>query len=149
MNAMKKTLTTAGILAAIILGGCIGQPVGEYPILTDLFGGNLSVEGEPVLNRTVTLIFSVKPLMDMNNTKMRITLSDCIEHHDGTLEWDGGMKKGEDVIWTNIIKNVCEGEVELRAQIGSFDESGRLSQYRGYHVFLHSTQKGAFVTSKP
>jgi len=147
----QKYFLVLAILGIITVSGCLQKDYvqsnksGMYKTI-DSFQGNFSIYGTPLLNQNVDLIFSVNPIEDMPNSKIKLFLPEAVSIVNGSDEWTGNMKKGENTQLSTTLKVTTPGEWEIRAYVESVLPSG-YKEYRSYYRCFKTYETSAQVTT--
>jgi len=142
--AKGEYLVLVVVFAGVICEGCIQQEEESEPgvVLEDYFRGDFAVTGEPILNQEVEILFTVKPVLEAPNTSIDFYLQEGIELVQGSLHWEGDIKKDEVVEIAIIVKPVQEGQLEICAYVESVFSRQHKEHYPYFLVFLTSKDSG-------
>ena len=138
------------LLALSACAGCIQQKEGAETAvaLEDYFRGDFAVTGEPILNQEVEVIFSVKPITESLETKIRIHLPEGIELTQGALSWEGDLKEDEVVQIKITVRPIREGQWEIWSYVeGLLD--GQADKSLTYYLYLLTSADSGQVSRTP
>ncbi len=135
VEKMNKVIAVAFLLVLVSVG-CITP---ESRARMNIFHGNFSVVGEPILNQEIELTYFVEPEIDVPNASMRIDLPDGIELIEGDLTWTGAIQKGERVEMKLRLKVVELGEWQIVAVSYYMSGQGKFSHSEGYFIYFTSS----------
>ena len=89
---------------------------GSAPIREDFYRGEFSVAGTPKLNQPVEVTFTVNPVMDMPDSRIKLSTSrEGVEIIGGNVEWNGDFKKDQEVRLTIRVRAIQIGESYISA----------------------------------
>jgi hypothetical protein len=141
-----------GFLILMLVIGCAGciqqkSESGTSPYMDDYFRGDISVKGEPVLNKEVEVIFTVNPVADCFDTEMWIHLPKEVELIQGDTYWEGNLTKDEIFTMRIVVKPIQEGQLEIMGQImGDLFDAYR---ERPYFLYFLTSKNSGKISRQP
>ena len=115
---------------------------GDMPIQRDYFRGEFPVVGTPKLNQPIEVTFTVSPVSDMPDSRIKLSTSrEGVEVIDGDVEWNGDFKKDQEVRLTIRVRAIQIGESYISAFVETILPPGSEHKVlRTYWVWFVTTK---------
>lgn len=119
-----------------------------FPLTEDLFQGELSVEGKPILMQLVRLKLSITPMDAASSAVIKLFLPDSVELVKGDREWTGNFSRGQTIVYEVALKTTRTGVSRVRFYVeAAFIENH--VEANNYFVFFLSSANCGEISFKP
>lgn len=142
LNNLTPTPTALALSSPTVDG------IFRFPVTEDLFQGELSVEGKPVLLQPIKLRFSITPIEAASSVALRLILPDSVEPVNGDLEWTGNLDRGEAVVHEVVLRTTQTGVSRIRFHVEAVFLENHV-ETKNYFVFFLSLENRGEISSEP
>lgn len=117
---------------------------GDY-LKIDYFQGKFSVSQPPIVGKVVDLVFSVSPIEDAPNTKIKLIFPYGVEALNENLTWHVNIKKDEKMQFKVPIRVIKGGEWRIQAYV-EWMPSKEFKIKKSYYAYIISNKNEAYIS---